>query len=78
MGCTVATTIEAFENGVNSILYSNECKDTISNVITYMKGLYSDCALPSCHVKPFTALCKDSSDIFSGFIFKVVRDVPLV
>lgn len=48
IGCTVATTIETFESGVNTMLYGNECKDTISKVITYMKGLYSDCALPSC------------------------------
>nr|XP_022288112.1 uncharacterized protein LOC111100476 isoform X2 [Crassostrea virginica] len=48
IGCTVASTIEAFENGVNTTLYGNECKDTISKVITYMRRLYSDCALPSC------------------------------
>ena len=48
IGCTVASTLARIEHGRNASLYANECHDTMSQIIDYIKSLYHTCALPSC------------------------------
>ena len=77
IGCTVATLIEMLENGANTKLYANECKDIMYTIMDYVKSLYRKCASMSCRNFHFSVetLFRNGQISSSSGLHKVLTDM---
>lgn len=84
IGCIIATEIESVENNGKRGYFADECKHTMSEIITYAGDLYRDCAQNSyaefCSVQTKTTtltslkdLYADLSEKYPWFSFVIVK-----